>query len=63
MNREFKERPLKSMNAALQKAGQSLSKITPYRRRCLVDVTRCQDLITWLKKTIAGKICDKIRIL
>ena len=58
MNRKFKQRPLKTMNAALQRAGQSLSAITPNRRSCLVAVTRCQDFIMWLKKTIAGDARD-----
>ena len=54
MSSEFKQRPLKTMNTALQKAGRLLSKINPERGRCLDAVTRCQPLITWLRKTIAG---------
>jgi len=42
------------MNAALQEAGRQLSSITPDRARCLDAVTRCQDLIDWLKETISG---------
>ena len=63
MNREFKQRPLGTMNPSLKRAGRSLAKITPNRMRCLVAVIRCQDLITWLKETIAGNAYGKIRIL
>lgn len=62
MNKEFKQRPLKTMNEALQRAGQSLSGITPNRRSCLVAVTRCQEFITWLKNTIAGDARGTVRI-
>lgn len=62
MNREFKQRPLKTMNEALQNAGRLLSRITPDRTRCLVAVTTCQPFITWLKQTIAGNRRGKKRI-
>ena len=55
MNKEFKQRPLQSMNTALQNAGRALSKITPNHVRCLAAVNRCQDFISWLKETIKGR--------
>lgn len=42
------------MNAAMQKAGRLLSKITPERGHCLDTITKCQPLVTWLRNTIAG---------
>ncbi|XP_068694646.1 E3 ubiquitin-protein ligase rnf213-alpha-like isoform X2 [Montipora foliosa] len=54
MNTEFKRRPLKSINPALQRAGESLSSITYHRRRCLNAVARCQTFISWLRKTVKG---------
>ncbi|XP_078381354.1 E3 ubiquitin-protein ligase rnf213-alpha-like isoform X3 [Oculina patagonica] len=54
MNSEFKQRPLKTMNAALQEAGRLLSRVSPDRACCLDAVTKCRPLITWLKDTISG---------
>lgn len=54
MHSEFKQRQLKTMNAALEEAGRQLSRITPDHARCLEAVTRCQSLIDWLKETISG---------
>lgn len=54
MNSEFKQRPLRTMNAELQKAGRLLSRISPDRASCLDAVTKCQAFITWLKGTITG---------
>lgn len=42
------------MNAAMQKAGRLVSKITPERGRCLDAVTKCQPLVNWLRNAIAG---------
>ena len=60
MGREFKRRPLKSMNPSLQATGESLSRITPNGRRCLDAVVKCQKFIAWLQKTIKG---DKYTII
>ena len=60
MNKEFKRRPLRSMNAALKRTGQALAKITPDRKRCLDAVTRCQTLFAWLKSTISGDFGNKL---
>ena len=60
MNKEFKRRPLRSMNAALKRTGQALAKITPDRKRCLDAVTRCQPLFAWLKSTISGDFGNKL---
>ena len=54
MGREFKRRPLKSMNPTLQATGESLSRITPNGRKCLDAVVKCQKFIAWLQKTIKG---------
>ncbi|XP_067056125.1 E3 ubiquitin-protein ligase rnf213-alpha-like isoform X2 [Acropora muricata] len=54
MGREFKRRPLKSMNPTLQATGESLSKITPNGRACLDAVVECKKFIAWLQKTIKG---------
>ncbi|KAJ7339583.1 hypothetical protein OS493_005986 [Desmophyllum pertusum] len=53
MNSEFKQQPLKTMNA-LREAGRLLSRISPDRASCLDAVTKCQAFITWLKGTITG---------
>ena len=63
MHSEFKQRPLRTMNAALQEAGRQLSRITPDRARCLAVVTRCQDLIDWLKETISGTCIETVKSL
>ena len=55
MNEDFKQRPLQSMNTALQKAGRALSKITSNHAKCLAAVNKCQDFISWLKETIKGR--------
>ena len=59
MNKDFKQRPLQSMNTALQKAARALSKITPNHARCLDAVNRCQNFISWLKEKIKGRIVAK----
>ena len=62
MNKEFKRRPLRSMNEALQLTGQALAKITPDRKRCLDAVTRCQPLIAWLKSTMSGDFRNRLPV-
>ncbi|XP_068694638.1 E3 ubiquitin-protein ligase rnf213-alpha-like [Montipora foliosa] len=54
MGKEFKQRPLGSMNAAMHRASRLLSGITPERKLCLDAVAGCQPFITWLKATISG---------
>ncbi|CAH3029473.1 unnamed protein product, partial [Porites evermanni] len=54
MNKEFKQRPLKTMDKALQNAGRLLSLITPERAECLAAVAQCRDFISWIRKTIKG---------
>ena len=56
MNKEFKQRPLKTMDEALQNAGRLLSLITPERAACLAAVAQCRDFISWIRKTIKGRI-------
>ena len=57
MTKEFKQKPLTTMSAALQHAGRLLSLITPERADCLEAVAECKDLISWIRKTIKGRIC------
>ena len=57
MTKEFKQKPLTTMNAALQHAGRLLSLITPERAECLAAVAICKDLISWIRETIKGRIC------
>ncbi|XP_022783821.1 E3 ubiquitin-protein ligase rnf213-alpha-like [Stylophora pistillata] len=54
MNRNFKERPLKSMDEALEKTGNLLSGITDNHARSLDVVRKCEVFILWLKETIKG---------
>lgn len=55
MDRNFKQRPLQSMNDALERTGNLLSGITDNHAKSLDVVTQCQDFILWLKETIKGK--------
>ena len=55
MNSDFKQRPLKSMNKALEKAGNLLSEVNDDRARCLDVVSECQEFISWLSETIKGR--------
>ena len=63
MDRNFKQRPLQSMNDALEGTGNLLSGITDNHAKSLDVVTQCQGFILWLKETIKGKnlswsLCD-----
>ena len=44
------------MSDELLRAGDLLQEITPEKRSCLATFINCFQLVTWLRKSVKGKI-------
>ena len=53
---EFKQKPLSAISKHVVSAAQELKTITVKERTCLKELSKCSNLINWIRKEIQGTL-------